>query len=93
MLGEHEVIAFVATKLPDQAKAFYSRVLRLRLVSDAPFALVVDARGTMLRVSKVAELPQDEFGHLDERGRPQGSLVQGPGRKHAVIDSVLGIAG
>jgi catechol 2,3-dioxygenase-like lactoylglutathione lyase family enzyme len=56
MLGKHDVIAFVATKLPEQAKAFYSSVLGLRLVSDTPFALVYDAGGTMLRISKVAEL-------------------------------------
>ena len=56
MLGTHDVIAFVATKHPERAKTFYSSVLGLRLVSDTPFAIVFDARGTMLRISKVAEL-------------------------------------
>ena len=56
MLDEHEVIAFVATRQPEQAKTFYSEVLGLRLVADTPFALVFDARGTMLRISKLQDL-------------------------------------
>lgn len=56
MLGQCDAIAFVATKQPEQAKSFYSSVLGLRFVSDTPFALVFDAAGTMLRISKVAEL-------------------------------------
>src|SRR5215469_5561944 len=56
MLGNQDVVAFVATNHPEQAKAFYSSVLGLRLVSDTPPALVFDAGGTILRVAKVAEL-------------------------------------
>ena len=56
MLGLHDVIAFVATTNPNQAKEFYDGVLGLRLVSDEPFALVFDAHGTMLRIAKVQVL-------------------------------------
>jgi catechol 2,3-dioxygenase-like lactoylglutathione lyase family enzyme len=56
MLGNFDVIAFVATKRPERAKAFYRDVLGLRLLEDAPFALVFDAHGTMVRISKVNEL-------------------------------------
>ena len=56
MLGKHEVIAFVSTKEPGQAKTFYRDILGLRLVTESPFALVFDACGTMLRVSKVEKL-------------------------------------
>src|SRR5947209_16591908 len=56
MLGSCDLIAFVSTKNPDRAKVFYSDVLGLRLVEDNPFALVFDAAGIMLRVSKVHEL-------------------------------------
>ncbi len=56
MLGNCKLIAFVSTKNPDRAKVFYGDVLGLRLVEDNPFALVFDAAGTMLRVSKVHEL-------------------------------------
>lgn len=56
MLNKYDVIAFVGTKQPEQAKAFYTDVLGLRLTEDSPFALVFDANGTMLRVFKVREL-------------------------------------
>jgi len=56
MPGQCDLIAFVATKQPEQAKTFYRNVLGLDLVADGPFALVFDAHGTMLRVSKVREL-------------------------------------
>ena len=53
MLGDCAIIAFVATQQPERAKAFYSKVLGLRLAGDTSFALVFDAGGTMLRVVKV----------------------------------------
>jgi catechol 2,3-dioxygenase-like lactoylglutathione lyase family enzyme len=56
MLSSSPIIAFVATKDPAKAKAFYRDVLKLKLRADEPFALVFDANGTMLRVSKVKEL-------------------------------------
>ncbi len=56
MMGEYDLIAFVATRQPDRAKAFYGGVLGLRLITDDAFALVFDARGTMLRIAKVREL-------------------------------------
>lgn len=52
MLSSCDVIAFVGTARPEEARAFYSEVLGLRLVSDDPFALVYDANGTTLRVTK-----------------------------------------
>ena len=56
MLGSRDVVAFVATRDPDRARAFYEGALGLRLVADEPFALVLDANGTTLRVQKVPEL-------------------------------------
>jgi catechol 2,3-dioxygenase-like lactoylglutathione lyase family enzyme len=53
LLESSEIIAFVATSAPDRAREFYRDTLGLRLVSEDPFALVFDARGTMLRVSIV----------------------------------------
>lgn len=57
MLNTSKIIAFVSTINPVRARAFYEHVLGLILVSDEPFALVFDANGTMLRVTKVQELP------------------------------------
>jgi catechol 2,3-dioxygenase-like lactoylglutathione lyase family enzyme len=56
MLAHSDIIAFIATTQPEQAKVFYSEVLGLRLMEDTPFALVFDANGTMLRIQKVQTL-------------------------------------
>jgi catechol 2,3-dioxygenase-like lactoylglutathione lyase family enzyme len=56
MLGEHELMAFVATTRPEQARRFYTEVLGLRLVADERWALVLDAHGAMLRIQKTPEL-------------------------------------
>lgn len=55
MLGSEKIIAFVATTGAARAREFYEGVLGLRVVSDDPFALVLDAGGTMLRLQKVSE--------------------------------------
>jgi len=54
--GAHKIVAFVATRDPARARTFYQDTLGLRLVSEDRFALVFDARGTMLRVTAVHEL-------------------------------------
>jgi catechol 2,3-dioxygenase-like lactoylglutathione lyase family enzyme len=56
MLGNHELMAFVATTHPERARQFYAETLGLRLVADEPWALVFDAHGAMLRVQKTGEL-------------------------------------
>ena len=53
MLAHCDLIAFIATTQPEQARVFYSEVLGLPLMEDTPFALVFDANGTMLRIQKV----------------------------------------
>lgn len=50
---ESKIIAFIATKSPADAIKFYVDQLELQLVADEPSALVFNANGTMLRVSKV----------------------------------------
>jgi len=50
-----KMIGFVATSNPEKAKAFYGGLLGFRQMSDDPFAIVFDANGTMIRVSKVQE--------------------------------------
>jgi catechol 2,3-dioxygenase-like lactoylglutathione lyase family enzyme len=56
ILGLSKLVAFAPTTDPAKARAFYEGVLGLRLVADeAPFALVFDANGTMLRVTTVHE--------------------------------------
>lgn len=55
MLNKSKIVAFIATKQPDNARDFYEKTLGLRLVSDDAFAIVFDANATMLRVQKVQE--------------------------------------
>jgi catechol 2,3-dioxygenase-like lactoylglutathione lyase family enzyme len=56
MLESEKLVAFVAARDPSRAKEFYRGTLGLRLVSEDQFALVFDAAGTMLRVTRVQEL-------------------------------------
>jgi catechol 2,3-dioxygenase-like lactoylglutathione lyase family enzyme len=56
ILGSKQLVAFVATAAPAKAKKFYRDTLGLRLVDDNPFALVFDAHGTMLRVTRVEKV-------------------------------------
>ena len=56
MLGSPPIMALGATKDPVLAKTFDQDVLGLNFVADEPFALVLEANGTMLRVSKVREI-------------------------------------
>lgn len=61
MLGSQKLVAFVATRDLGRAKVFYHDNLGLRLVSEDEFALVFDAAGTMLRVTRVQELAAAKY--------------------------------
>ena len=61
ILGSQELVAFVATRDPRRAKNFYRDTLGLTLVSEDEFALVFDASGTMLRVTRVQELAAAKY--------------------------------
>ncbi|MGO9591251.1 MAG: VOC family protein [Candidatus Acidiferrales bacterium] len=55
MLGNHNIVAFIATTQADSTRDFYEGVLGLHFIEDSPFALVFNAKGTMLRIQKVKE--------------------------------------
>jgi catechol 2,3-dioxygenase-like lactoylglutathione lyase family enzyme len=57
MLRTADIVAFVPTRDPKRARAFYENVLDLQLVSEDPFALVFNANGIMLRVANVSSVP------------------------------------
>jgi catechol 2,3-dioxygenase-like lactoylglutathione lyase family enzyme len=61
MLGNRKIMAFVPTKNPRRSRAFYEGVLGLRFVSDDAFALVLDANGIMVRITKVSEMNPAPF--------------------------------
>ena len=61
ILRSQKLVAFVATREPGRAKEFYRDTLGLPLVSEDEFALVFDAAGTMLRVTRVQELGAEKY--------------------------------
>ena len=54
MPGSCDVVAFVLTTDAVRAKTFYGETLGLRFVSEDDHAVVFDAHGTMLRVTKMS---------------------------------------
>lgn len=55
MLSSHDLVAMVGVSDLDRARAFYGDVLGLPVTDDNPFAVVADAHGTMLRLTRVEE--------------------------------------
>ncbi len=64
MLAKATVIAFTATRQPEEAKVFYRDQLGLKLVDESPYALVFRAGTTMLRVQLVADFQPHPFTTL-----------------------------
>jgi catechol 2,3-dioxygenase-like lactoylglutathione lyase family enzyme len=61
MLAEAPFIGFVPVRNLAAARTFYTETLGLRVVEDTPFALVLDAGVTMLRVTPVPEFTPQPF--------------------------------
>jgi catechol 2,3-dioxygenase-like lactoylglutathione lyase family enzyme len=57
MFGSTNIVAFVPTKDPEKARAFYVDVLGLRFIKDDGFAMVLDANGIMVRVARAQFTP------------------------------------
>ncbi len=55
MLGSFDVMAFVVTTDVARARRFYESTLGLRVVAEDPNAVVLDANGTTVRVSRVRD--------------------------------------
>ena len=54
-------VGFAITTKPEEAKSFYSDKLGFTFLRDDGFALVFDAHGTMLRVSKMREFVPAQY--------------------------------
>lgn len=61
MLNSQKIVAFIPTTDAARARSFYVDVLGLRVISEDPFALVLDANGTMLRVTTVQNFKPQQF--------------------------------
>jgi len=66
-LAKQKLVAFAATSSAARARRFYRDTLGLRLIDDNPFALVFDAKGTMLRVQLVEEVSPPRYTVLGWR--------------------------
>jgi len=55
MLSTSHIVAFIPTADSQRARSFYEDTLGLRFISDDAFALVLDANGTMIRITKLKE--------------------------------------
>jgi catechol 2,3-dioxygenase-like lactoylglutathione lyase family enzyme len=55
VLGQASFVGFIPVRDAGVARTFYAETLGLTVVDESPFALVLDAAGTMLRVTPVPE--------------------------------------
>ena len=91
ILGSQELVAFVATRDPSRAKEFYRDTLGLPLVSEDEFALVFDAAGTMLRVTRVQEVGATKYTVLGWRVRDIVRTAKGLQRVHIILERYAGM--
>lgn len=61
IIAASKLWAFVATRDRDRARDFYRDILGLTILSEDPFAVVFDANGTHIRMTKVSELAPAEY--------------------------------
>src|ERR1700723_1487223 len=61
MLAGSPMIAFIPVFDVEVAREFYGATLGLTIVEESPFALVVDANGTQVRITPVPELTPQPF--------------------------------
>jgi catechol 2,3-dioxygenase-like lactoylglutathione lyase family enzyme len=91
VLDTAHLVAFVATTQPERSRAFYRGVLGLRLVSEDAFAIVFDANGTMLRVSKAPEFEPLPFTVLGWGVTDLGAVVAELGRRGVSFERFAGM--
>jgi catechol 2,3-dioxygenase-like lactoylglutathione lyase family enzyme len=61
VLAGGSFIGFIPVRDIFEARGFYTRVLGLRVVEDTPFAVILDAGGTTLRLTPVPWLSVQPF--------------------------------
>jgi catechol 2,3-dioxygenase-like lactoylglutathione lyase family enzyme len=91
MLGESPLVAFVATKDGARARQFYGETLGLKVISDDPYALVVDARGTSLRVQKVGTLRPQSFTVLGWHVSDLAATIDGLAKRGVAFERFEGM--
>ncbi|MGB7623930.1 MAG: VOC family protein [Terriglobia bacterium] len=77
MLGSSKIVAFAPTQDYKKARSFYEGVLGLHFVSEDRFALVLDAGGIMVRISKVPDFKPQQFTILGWEASNIEAMVSG----------------
>jgi catechol 2,3-dioxygenase-like lactoylglutathione lyase family enzyme len=90
-LGFQKLVAFVATRDPSRAKAFFRDTLGLRLVGEDEFALVFDVAGTMLRVTSVQEVAGAKYTVLGWQVRDIVRTVKHLHKAHVALEHYPGM--
>jgi catechol 2,3-dioxygenase-like lactoylglutathione lyase family enzyme len=75
------MMGFAITTKPDEAKAFYTEKLGFKFLHDDGFALVFDAHGTMLRISKMKTFTPAQWTILGWQVSDMGATVSELGSK------------
>lgn len=92
MLTAAKLMAFVVTGDAARARAFYEGTLGLRVIADEPYALVLDANGTTVRVQKVQQFAPHPFTALGWEVPEIRSAVQNLMRRGVTFERI-GIPG
>ena len=83
MLAASKLMGFVPTRDSVKARTFYEDKLGFQFVSDDPFALVIKAGGTTIRIAKAKDfipaLHRHGMGSVRHRGRRQMAYRAGRG--------------
>jgi predicted enzyme related to lactoylglutathione lyase len=61
MLASEKLVGFVPITDPARAKSFYAEKLGLKFVSEDSFAIVFDANGNMIRLTRMKEVKPKSF--------------------------------
>lgn len=90
-LASAPLVAFLATVDAKRARAFYVDTLGLSLVEDSPFALVVEANDTMVRIQKVEAFTPHPFTALGWAVEDIAATVRDLARKGIAVTRYPGM--
>ena len=77
MLGASKAVAFASTADLDRARSFYEGVLGLKVLSQDVFALMCEAGGVQVRISKVPAVIPQAFTVLGFDVEDMDAVVEG----------------
>jgi len=90
MRESSDLVAFVAATDLDRARLFYEQTLGLRVLEHSDFAVVLDANGTMLRVTAVGHVANPGYTVLGWRVRDIAASVRALATRGVAFPEVRG---